>query len=95
MSYRLSPKATADLEAIGDYIALHSPQAAAAFITRLHERWSLLATQPRSGAGSNVIPGVRHIVVGKYVAFYRVEGDDVLVLRVIHGHRDIEDEDVE
>lgn len=37
MSYRLSPKATADLEAIGDYIALSNPRAAASFIMRLHE----------------------------------------------------------
>ena len=28
--------------------------------------------------------------VGEYVIIYRVENDDVLVLRVVHGRRDIE-----
>ncbi len=95
MTYRLSPRAKADLEAIGDNIAMLNPRAAVALIQRFHERWSLLATQPRSGAISGVVPGVRHIVTGRYVAFYRVEGGDVVILRVIHGHRNLEDEEID
>ncbi len=34
--------------------------------------------------------GSRSFPVGDYVIVYRVEGEDVLILRVAHGRRDIE-----
>jgi len=34
-------------------------------------------------------PGIRSIPVGEYVIFYRRDGEDVLVLHVLHGRRDI------
>ena len=34
--------------------------------------------------------GVRSFVVGDYVIAYRVDGDNVLILRVLRGSRDIE-----
>ncbi len=95
MIYRLSPKAAEDVEAIGDHIAAHSPRAAVAFIERLHERWALLATQPNSGAFSHVVSNVRHVVTGNYVTFYRPDERGIVILRVIHGHRDMERETIE
>jgi toxin ParE1/3/4 len=35
-------------------------------------------------------PGLRSFPVGEYVIIYRVEGEDVLILRVIRGSRDLE-----
>ena len=34
--------------------------------------------------------GVRTFLVGDYVILYRIEADDVLILRVLRGSRDIE-----
>jgi toxin ParE1/3/4 len=42
----------------------------------------------RSTLGS----GVRSVVVGMYAIFYTVQQDRVDVLRVIHGHMDIDEE---
>jgi toxin ParE1/3/4 len=34
--------------------------------------------------------GLRSFPVGQYVIIYRIDEVDVLILHVIHGHRDIE-----
>lgn len=94
MSYRTTPRAQADLQTIGDYIAERNPPAAKRLIGRFIQHWELLATQPRSGAErDDILPGIRHKVTGIYVAFYRVEGEDVVILRVLHGRRNIGAED--
>lgn len=94
MSYRLAPQAEADLEAIADYIAEFNPAASVKLVTGFTRRLELLATQPFSGSTrEDVLSDLRHLVVGQYVAFYRVEGRTIVVLRVIHGRRDISAED--
>jgi toxin ParE1/3/4 len=35
-------------------------------------------------------PGLRSFSVGDYVVIYGVENNDVLILHVVHGRRDIE-----
>lgn len=95
MSYRLSPRAQADVEAIGEHISQLNPNAALRLLKRLAARWELLASQPFSGAErADFLVGVRHMVESEYVTFYRVEGRDVLILRVLHGRRDISADDV-
>jgi plasmid stabilization system protein ParE len=44
---------------------------------------------PESGpAREDIAAGLRCFLVKPYVAFYRVAGDTIEILRVIHGHRD-------
>lgn len=50
MSYRLTPRAQADIEAIGDYLSLLNPNAAVRLMKRMVARWELLSTQPFSGS---------------------------------------------
>jgi len=60
------------------------------------DHWELLATQPYSGSSrDDVLQDARHLVTGDYIAFYRVDDGDVLILRVLHGKRDISDLDLE
>jgi plasmid stabilization system protein ParE len=35
-------------------------------------------------------PGLRSFPVGEYIILYRFEGEDVLILHVMHGSRDIQ-----
>ena len=54
-----------------------------------------LRDQPRSGvARDDLFAGVRHLVAGSYLIFYRVEADRIAILRVLHGSRRIRPEDV-
>ena len=95
MRYRLLPQALVDLEAIGDYIAAHNPNAAVRLVDTLQRRWELLTFHPRSGAPrDDVSPGIRHVVVGEYLAFYRIGDDAIEIVRVLHGRRNIDAADV-
>ena len=96
MTYRIASRAQADLEAILAYIVERNPPAARRLIERFTMQWELLATQPRSGAErDDVLPGIRHKVSGQYITFYRTEGDGILILRVLHGKRDLTAENLE
>ena len=95
MKYRLLPQAAVDLEGIGDYIASHNPNAAVRFVDALERRWNLLTLHPFSGAPrEDIAPGIRHLAIGEYLTLYRVAGDAIEIVRVLHGHRNIDAEDV-
>ena len=44
------------------------------------------------GTGLSSIPGLRRLIVERHVAFYRVEGQTVWVIRVLHHRVDAEAE---
>lgn len=93
MAFRLTSKAKRDIESIGDYLASRSPKAAVELVARFIDRWTLLATQPHSGQSVDDLSGLRRLVIGEYLTFYRVEDGDIVVMRVLHGRRDVSEED--
>jgi toxin ParE1/3/4 len=94
MAHRLSPAAEAELDDIWFYIAKESQsiEIADRLVDSITDRFFLLATHPHLGRrrGDDLRPGLRSFSVGDYVIIYRVENDDVLILHVMHGRRDIE-----
>jgi toxin ParE1/3/4 len=94
VGYRLTHKAQSDLETIADHVAEQNPPAAVRLTRFFIQKLELLATQPFSGqACEDLLPEVRRLVMGAYIAFYRAEDSEVLILRVLHGRRDITAED--
>src|SRR5262249_32633741 len=88
-------RAEDDLIEIWSYIAERDPAAADRLLDALQARWQLMATQPRSGAPrDDISPGLRPLVVGQYLSLYRVTSNEVVIIRVIHGRRNITAEDV-
>lgn len=92
MKVRLSAEARQDLIAIGDYIARDNPSRALSFVQELAARCASLASTP---SGYPIVPryeakAIRRCLHGNYQIFYRVDGDLVLVVRVLHGARDYE-----
>lgn len=86
----LSDEAELDLEGIGDYIALDSPLRAIGFIADLRAacmRIGLapMATTARPELGENL----RCRPFGHYLIFLQVEAERVLIVRVLHGARDV------
>ncbi|HVC82734.1 MAG TPA: type II toxin-antitoxin system RelE/ParE family toxin [Chloroflexota bacterium] len=55
-------------------------------------RFLMLAKHPYSGRRRDVDlrPGLRSFPVGAYIVIYRIEGDDVLILRILRGSRAIQ-----
>lgn len=79
-----------DLDEIWDYIARDNPDAASQLIDRVAERCCLYAEQPLLGAACpQLATDLRQFPVGNYVVFYRPLEDGMLVVRVLHGARDI------
>lgn len=89
--YVFSPQAEQDLEEIQDHIAAHSPRAAARLIDAIERRCQRLAQMPMVGRDrSDLRPGLRSVVVDKYLIFYRPTDDGIEVARVLHGARHID-----
>jgi plasmid stabilization system protein ParE len=75
----ITDEAEADLESIGNYIAIDNPLRAGTFVQELVERCLQLAEMPRAYA---FIPryehtGVRRRPHGEYLIFYRVSADRI------------------
>ena len=81
--------ALADLESIRDYIARDSAVYAARFLGRLVEAVEILDRFPEMGAVVPEYRNVRQLVYRKYRVLYRVRGDAVEVLALVHGSRDL------
>jgi toxin ParE1/3/4 len=94
MRHRRSPEAVSDLDSIWHYTASTSGSLDVAdrLVDTITNRFLLLARYPNVGLvrDNDLRPGLRSFNVGEYVIIYRVEGEDVLILRVLHGRRNIE-----
>jgi toxin ParE1/3/4 len=96
MNIRRTARAEGDLIDIWLYIAAESLTAADRLLDRIERRSQLLATQPFSGVARHDLgDGLREVVIGSYLMFYRVEGDEIVILRVLHGKRDLTAENIE
>jgi plasmid stabilization system protein ParE len=88
----LSGEAEADLEEIGDRIAMDSPRRALSFVQELRHSCHGLADDPQRFEIVERFKanGMRRRVHGAYLIFYLIDDDAVAVIRIIHGARDYE-----
>jgi toxin ParE1/3/4 len=87
-SYRVSGRASADLDEIWSYIAQDNPDAADGFTSTLFSRFSKLAAMPKIGrTREDLSRGLRSFPAGRYIIFYREGGGGVEIVRVLHGAR--------
>ncbi len=93
MAHILSPNAEAELDEIWYYIARGSGSVEVAdrWIDSLTERFYLLATNPYIGRrrDDDLRPGLRSFPVGAYLVLFRIAEEDVHILHVVRGSRDI------
>ncbi len=88
MQIRWQDDAINDLVQIRRFIAMDNPSAAAKVADRIRSAVPELADQPGMGRPGRV-PGTREMVLVDvpYVIAYRVEGNCVVILRVLHSSR--------
>jgi toxin ParE1/3/4 len=82
----ITSTAQADFEGLGQYgVERFGYNVAEAYVERLTAALERLTDFPESAP---LLPwrkdGVRKLTVGSHAAFYRVEGDTVRVLRILH-----------
>lgn len=97
MKINVTPRARRDQNDIVEHLAPESLDAALLFIAKLHETYAVIGAQPRVGHTRPDVRGeakrdIRCLVVSgfpNHLVFYRVNGDDIDVVRILHGARDI------
>lgn len=95
---RILPRADADIDAAVDYYSEESgPELAMRFLRSVQHACDLLRSHPTAGSVACLartdLRGIRRWPVPEFRAhliFYRLVGDDVEIVRVLHGARDIE-----
>ncbi len=82
-----------DREAIFDYLEADSPRAAIMIDDRIEAQVELLIETPEIGRPGR-IEGTRELVIQRtpYIAAYRIDGEIVRILRVLHGAQEWPDE---
>ncbi len=92
MKVVVTDAAYADLARIGRAIKRDNPPRAETFVAELFDRCQRLSLMPRAYP---LLPkwedrGVRRRPHGNYLIFYRIQGEIVEVLHVLHGAMDYE-----
>jgi plasmid stabilization system protein ParE len=92
MRLAFTDAAEQELEALGDYVAFDNPAGALSFVRELRKDCALLATMPDRHPllARYRASGIRRRVYGSYLIFYRVEGETVQILHILHGAMDYE-----
>jgi toxin ParE1/3/4 len=91
LKLHLTPVAEDDLALIWAHIALDKISAANRMVDKLRASAANLAQFPGLGpARDDLAPGLRTFPVGKYIIGYRVVGDVLEVVRIVHGMRKLE-----
>jgi toxin ParE1/3/4 len=92
MQLLITPLAARNLEEIGDYIALDNPTRAGSFVAELRAHCQKICLNP---LGYRLRPELslhlRSCVHGNYVIFFESTPEQVTIIRILHGARDIPD----
>jgi toxin ParE1/3/4 len=94
MAHLRSPQADSDLDGVWYYVASVSGSAEAAdrLVDSITERFLLLANYPNLGRrrDDDLRPGLRSFPVGEYIIIYVLRDENVVILRVLRGSRNIQ-----
>ena len=87
----LAQQARDDLIEIWLYIAADSPAAADKFIDYVYEQAKKLCSNSELGRKrDDLIAGIRSMPVKRYLIFYRINKDNIEIVRVLNGYRDVD-----
>jgi toxin ParE1/3/4 len=89
--FRLTEPALRDIEQIADYIARQSGLAQADhFLAKLDGRFAKITQFPSLGRRRDeILPGLRSLTTDNYLILYQAVQQDVEILRVVSGYRDL------
>jgi toxin ParE1/3/4 len=89
--FRLTKPAIQDIEEIADYIAQQSGlEQSENFLSKLESKFSKIVNFPLIGRKRDeILTNIRTIPLDKYLILYMPIGDDIEILRVVSGYRDL------
>jgi toxin ParE1/3/4 len=87
---RFSPRAFADLDEIGEYIARENPDRAATFVDELEDACSRVAENPLAyPLRADLAADLRMAVHKNYLIFFRTLPGEIRIERILHGARNL------
>jgi toxin ParE1/3/4 len=92
MAYRISDEARRDLDEISEFLNSHfSEPSIRSTLGEIEQVFDLLGRLPLAGRARDNDLGnsLRSFATGEYVVLYRLAVFGVIIVRVIHGSRDI------
>ena len=89
MRLAFTPLAEQDLEAIADYIAADNPTRALSFVRERGQCQRITLNPSAYRLRPELGDGMRSCAHGRYVIFFECGADAVLIVRILHGARDL------
>lgn len=89
--FRLTEPAVKDIEDIADYFAQQSGlDAAERFLSKLDAKFAKLTQFPSLGRKRDeILPNIRSLSLEQYLILYMLIGQNIEILRVVSGYRDL------
>jgi toxin ParE1/3/4 len=88
--YEISRTASYDLEEIVDYLSDRGFDAGEQFLKKFTQKCRYLVSFPWIGKSyDDLDPGLRGILLDRYIIFYQVTDEAVTIARVVRGDRDL------
>ncbi len=90
MRLRYAPRAYADIAHIHSYIAQHNKSAATSVVRQIRSTSRLLVRHSGLGRETDIL-GVRVFPTARYpyLVYHRVRGDELIIIHVRDGRRDV------
>ena len=90
----VQPLAELDLDNIWFSIAQNNIKIADSFVDKIKQKFNILISFPESGPKrEDIWPNARILIEGSYIVIYVFKNDQISILRVIHGARDLSEID--
>jgi toxin ParE1/3/4 len=91
-SLQITLPASQDLDEISDYFLAQSIDAGDRFVETFNQKCTQLARYPYIGKSyADLRPGLRGLLIMGYIIFCRVVNDNIEILRVVSGYRNLQD----
>lgn len=84
MKLEFTKSALNDVRRLRDFIAVKNPQAARMYSQSLLTSLQNLVEQPFMGRTLDDELGIRELIIGEYLARYRINGDKLTVIKIRH-----------
>jgi toxin ParE1/3/4 len=89
--YSLSREAIRDLYEISTYFFRVSIEAGERFVQRFSDKCKNLIKFPSMGRiYAEIMPNLRGVPLENYIIFYQVNAEEIQIVRVVSGYRDLE-----
>jgi len=88
---RFTVLASRDLESILDFLAEQSSiDAAESFLEKINQKCQNLKFPSLARSRNELFPGIRSLPIDQYLIFYRLQEEEIEIVRIVSGYQDLD-----